>query len=178
MSNNKLVINTFGFGKEHDAELMSNIAKVQDGNFYYVEKFEDVDVMFVDALGALISIVAENVELTLRTVQKNKKFQDVTIERTYGPFWYYNEIKNEYKIKLDSLMMGGVKDFLLDIQIPPIDIKVSDLERNTVLLEAILTVQTTDRRKIKVTKKAELELTIYNEDEEIALEINENVEMN
>ena len=75
-------------------------------------------------------------------------------------------------------MMGGVKDFLLDIQIPPIDIKVSDLERNTVLLEAILTVQTTDRRKIKVTKKAELELTIYNEDEEIALEINENVEMN
>ena len=75
-------------------------------------------------------------------------------------------------------MMGGVKDFLLDIQIPPIDTKVSDLERNTVLLEAILTVQTTDRRKIKVTKKAELELTIYNEDEEIALEINENVEMN
>ena len=68
MSNNKLVINTFGFGKEHDAELMSNIAKVQDGNFYYIEKFEDVDVMFVDALGALISIVAENVELTLKTV--------------------------------------------------------------------------------------------------------------
>ena len=29
-------IHTFGFGNQHDADLMSSIADIRDGNFYYI----------------------------------------------------------------------------------------------------------------------------------------------
>lgn len=49
--------------------MMNDIAKLKDGNFYYVEKLDTVDEMFVDALGALFSIVAENIDLVVRTTK-------------------------------------------------------------------------------------------------------------
>lgn len=59
-------INTFGFGKDHDEELMSKISLLRDGNFYYVEKLDMVDECFVDALGELYSVVGEQIELKLQ----------------------------------------------------------------------------------------------------------------
>lgn len=37
---------------------MNKISKVKDGNFYYVEKLDTIDEMFIDALGGLFSVVA------------------------------------------------------------------------------------------------------------------------
>lgn len=36
---------------------MKSICKLKDGNFYYVEKVNQVDEFFVDALGGLFSVV-------------------------------------------------------------------------------------------------------------------------
>ena len=30
-------IHTFGFGKDHDSKLMTDIARLKNGNFYYIE---------------------------------------------------------------------------------------------------------------------------------------------
>jgi hypothetical protein len=46
---------------------MSSIAKLKDGNFYFVDKFDTIDEMFVDALGALFSTIAENVNIVVIT---------------------------------------------------------------------------------------------------------------
>jgi hypothetical protein len=54
-------IHSFGFGSDHDSELMSSISSLRDGSFYYVEKLNTVDECFIDALGGLFSVVAENV---------------------------------------------------------------------------------------------------------------------
>lgn len=51
-------IHSFGFGADHDPELMVEIAKLNDGNFYYIEKLNKVDEMFMDALGGLFSVAA------------------------------------------------------------------------------------------------------------------------
>ena len=51
-------INSFGFGSDHDPELLNKIALYKDGNFYCVEKLDTVDEMFIDALGELFSVVA------------------------------------------------------------------------------------------------------------------------
>lgn len=40
---------------------MSAIAKEGDGSFYFIEKLESVDEIFVDALGGLFSVMAQNV---------------------------------------------------------------------------------------------------------------------
>jgi hypothetical protein len=75
-------------------------------------------------------------------------------------------------------MSGVSKDFMLELEIPPVNAKVDDHARNTVLLEAILTCRglTADAPRLK--KSAILEITIYNADEQIAPEINGEVEIN
>lgn len=62
--------------------------------------------MFVDALGGLFSVVAKDVEITVRLNKNaenyNKYFSDLTIKKTYGEMWQSEESKknSEYKIKI------------------------------------------------------------------------------
>jgi hypothetical protein len=48
---------SFGFGRDHDADLMDKISSVKDGNFYFIEKLETIDEAFVSALGGMLSVV-------------------------------------------------------------------------------------------------------------------------
>ena len=52
-------IHTFGFGNDHDPNLMTDICNLRDGNFYFIEDLDKLTENFVDALGGLFSIVAE-----------------------------------------------------------------------------------------------------------------------
>ena len=45
---------------------MSNISKYKDGGFYYVDKLDTVDEMFIDALGGLFSVVAADVQIVVK----------------------------------------------------------------------------------------------------------------
>ncbi len=36
-------INCFGFGRDHDEDLLNNISKLKDGNFYFIDKLDTVD---------------------------------------------------------------------------------------------------------------------------------------
>lgn len=42
---------------------MRDIASLGDGNFYFIEKSEDIDECFVDAVANLYSVVAQNINL-------------------------------------------------------------------------------------------------------------------
>lgn len=68
-------INTFGFGSDHDPKLMTEISKLKDGNFYFIEKLDKIDECFADALGALFSIVAQDVKISM-TVKRAAPFTD------------------------------------------------------------------------------------------------------
>jgi hypothetical protein len=51
-------IHSFGFGSDHDPKLMSEIANLRDGNFYFIQDLTKLDECFINALGALFSVVA------------------------------------------------------------------------------------------------------------------------
>jgi hypothetical protein len=53
-------LNTFGYGSDHDADLMDDLAKLKDGTFYFIEKVDDVGECFADCVGGLISVVAKD----------------------------------------------------------------------------------------------------------------------
>jgi hypothetical protein len=75
-------------------------------------------------------------------------------------------------------MSGVSKDFMLELEIPPVSAKVDDHARNTVLLEAKLSCRGLTTDAPRVQKNAILEITIYNADEQIAPEIDAEVEVN
>jgi Mg-chelatase subunit ChlD len=59
-------IHCFGYGQDHDNEMLKGIASATEGGtYYYVEKHSEVVSAFGDALGGLLSVVAQNVTVTL-----------------------------------------------------------------------------------------------------------------
>ena len=52
-------MHSYGFGSNHDAEMMTKISDLRNGSFYYVENISLLDEFFADALGGLVSVVAD-----------------------------------------------------------------------------------------------------------------------
>ena len=59
---------------------------------------------------------------------------------------------------------------MVELNIPPIKKKVGDLERNVVLINAMVDVNSINEKK-SIMKQLELGFTLYNEDEEIPGEV-------
>eukprot|EP00330_Aristerostoma_sp_ATCC50986_P011491 CAMPEP_0114600014 /NCGR_PEP_ID=MMETSP0125-20121206/22507_1 /TAXON_ID=485358 ORGANISM="Aristerostoma sp., Strain ATCC 50986" /NCGR_SAMPLE_ID=MMETSP0125 /ASSEMBLY_ACC=CAM_ASM_000245 /LENGTH=131 /DNA_ID=CAMNT_0001807567 /DNA_START=541 /DNA_END=932 /DNA_ORIENTATION=- len=96
-------INTFGYGSDHDPELMTKIADLKSGSFYFVEELGVVDECFVDCLGGLMSQIAKNMELKIKPVNEFGKVE---------------LIKVIYRVP--ELHTGKSRDFVLDIKIPKV----------------------------------------------------------
>jgi len=59
-------LNTFGFGDDHDSDCMIDIANIKDGNYYYISEVEDMCLCFVDSLGKLCSLLANQALITIK----------------------------------------------------------------------------------------------------------------
>ena len=158
-------VNTFGFGNDHDPEVMRKLATLKDGNFYYIEKLDLVDESFVSALAGLLSVVGE--KFTLKVLANTKPpFSDLRISKVYGTQWKHNEEDKSYSFTMNQLWLGISKELMLEINVPPIKKKVGDLDRNVVLLKAEVQVNSITEKKT-ISRELELGFTLYNEDEEI-----------
>eukprot|EP01012_Entosiphon_sulcatum_P010232 TRINITY_DN1593_c0_g2_i2.p1 TRINITY_DN1593_c0_g2~~TRINITY_DN1593_c0_g2_i2.p1 ORF type:complete len:739 (-),score=129.96 TRINITY_DN1593_c0_g2_i2:833-3049(-) len=56
---------TFGFGVDHDANMLRTLADAANGMYYFVEKEESIATAFTDCLGGLLSVVAQNIQLEI-----------------------------------------------------------------------------------------------------------------
>jgi uncharacterized protein YegL len=57
---------TFGFGKDHDANMLRPIAEAGHGLYYYIEKEDEIPNSFADCIGGLLSVVAQNIKLIVK----------------------------------------------------------------------------------------------------------------
>ena len=57
------VIKTFGFGKDCCPKMMSEIAHLKEGQFYFLSDVSKIDECFMEAFGGLVSVIANNVKL-------------------------------------------------------------------------------------------------------------------
>jgi Mg-chelatase subunit ChlD len=112
--------NTFGYGADHDPQLMNSIAEMRDGNFYFIDHLEKADECFVDCLGGLVSVVAQDVILTI------KPSPLVKITKFYGNFFktYSN---NSWSGKILQLISGKSLDYVVEIEIVDLE-KVSSMD--------------------------------------------------
>mmetsp|Transcript_2413 Transcript_2413/g.4479 ORF Transcript_2413/g.4479 Transcript_2413/m.4479 type:complete len:555 (+) Transcript_2413:2636-4300(+) len=66
-SSSEIVIHCFGYGVDHDREMLGAISKVtQGGTYYFVDKDSDVSSAFGDALGGVLSVVAQNATIQIK----------------------------------------------------------------------------------------------------------------
>lgn len=59
-------INTFGFGDDHNAEMLKGIADAGEGTYTHVQGEDNIGEAFGAALGGLISTTHQNVQLSLQ----------------------------------------------------------------------------------------------------------------
>jgi len=157
-------INTFGFGSDHDPQLMNDIADLRDGNFYFVEKLDTVDEAFVDCLGGLLSSIAQNVTIKI-SPEKSGVLKDIEIVKAYGEASMWAKDENTYITKLSNIISGRQKDFVLELNIPANSKELQDHEKRVKVANAEVSMTALDGKAI--TKKAELFITLLNETEEI-----------
>jgi hypothetical protein len=79
-------IHSFGFGTDHDEDLMTKICQTRDGSFYFIKELATLDEAFSNALGGIISLVATDIVIKLSNISKNL-VEGSKIKKTYGDMW-------------------------------------------------------------------------------------------
>ena len=52
-------MNTYGFGADHDPKLMSAVAKMKNGGFFFIKDINNIAEYFILSMGGLLSIITE-----------------------------------------------------------------------------------------------------------------------
>merc|ERR1712217_33338 len=65
-------INTFGFGANHNAELMKALADTGRGMYAYIENTEEIASSFAECLGGLVSVVGQNLKVHVQALNNVK----------------------------------------------------------------------------------------------------------
>ena len=129
-------IHSFGFGGDHDEDLMNRIACLKDGSFYFIKELDTLDEAFCNALGGIISLVASEIIISVRCIATGL-VEGVRISSVFGDKWQkVNE--GEYRLKLTQMMSEISKEYVFELTIPAIGGEVGDVGRENVVLEGIM----------------------------------------
>ncbi|WP_186445914.1 vWA domain-containing protein [Paenibacillus cremeus] len=104
-------VTTMGVGDGFDEELMEGIADSGGGNFYFIEKPEDVPGIFSKELTGLLSVIAQNVQLTIKPTEA------ASITHIYG----YNAEESErgLMLTLGDVFAQETKSVLIELSLFP-----------------------------------------------------------
>jgi len=83
LTNDPFVLHSFGYGDDHDEEILNYIAQKRGGNFYYVQDIELVSDNFIDCLGGLSSVIGKNAYVDINLLQSSI-FPEIRFAKTYG----------------------------------------------------------------------------------------------
>lgn len=84
-SNDKFILHTFGYGDDHDPELMRDLAARRSGTFYYIRDLERTAEFFADALGGLGTVALNELRFDLSG-------DNIAFTRLYGSGWEDNSL--------------------------------------------------------------------------------------
>lgn len=106
----KVAISTIGLGDDYNEDLMTAIANYSDGNHFFVSNSSDLEKAFVKEFKDVMSVVAQDVEITITLKNGSKPV------RLLG---YEGEISNKkVKVNLNQLYANQEKYVLLEV-VPP-----------------------------------------------------------
>jgi hypothetical protein len=118
-------LHAFGYGEDHDADLLESISiATEGGTYYYIEADKNVAEAFGDAIGGVVSVVAQNavvnvqipLEATAMGVKINKVHHDNVIKRENG----------SYSVTLGDLYAEESRDIVLSVQLAVPNTKGTD----------------------------------------------------
>jgi len=104
-------VSTFGLGEGFEEDLLQQMAEAGKGNFYYIETSDQIPGIFEQELTGLLSIVAQNLALTI------KPSEGVSVT---GIFGYPSTDERHHQVMMPDLYSGETKTLLLELSIAPL----------------------------------------------------------
>jgi len=106
---------TFGYGNP-DPEYLTAIADIANGMFYYIDKVEAIPDAFSDCLGGLLSVVAQNIVLSIEASKT------ASIKSVITNYPIVVESPGAYiKVHIGDLYSEEQKDILALVEIIPLE---------------------------------------------------------
>jgi hypothetical protein len=78
-------LNSFGYGSDHDPQILKRLSNIRDGTFFYVEKYKKVAEYFSIVLGSCASVISNKASLVVELL--NKKCE---IKKIFGEEYLYD----------------------------------------------------------------------------------------
>lgn len=109
-------LHTFGYGVNHNGKLLREMASATEGgSYYFIEEEVDVGKAFGDALGGVLSVVAQNTTVTIDVPEASKEMgvkitkvhHDQTIKRENG----------SYTVTLGDFYAEETRDLVIEVQL-------------------------------------------------------------
>ncbi len=104
-----VTVTCLGLGKDFNEDLMLDIAEYGRGNFYFIERSDQILNIFQKELKGLLAAVAKDVELVI------KPGADVSIERVYG--YRPSFSKSQVSIPLGSIASGQKRKIVMKLKV-------------------------------------------------------------
>ncbi len=110
--NNPTSVYCFGFGSDHNSQLLTSLAVAGHGTYYFMKNTDSVPPAFADCLGGLMSVIAQNIKLTITASE------GVTINKVNCAFPITEDAPHSFTIAIGDLFSEEERDVLIDLAIP------------------------------------------------------------
>merc|ERR1719235_467927 len=101
----------FGFGADHDAQLLSEVAEQATTPFTFVEDEEHIREAFAGAVGGLSSVVAQKVELRVSC--------HVPLTAVHTPFPVQHGVDGNFIVTIPDMFAGERRDLVIELAASP-----------------------------------------------------------
>eukprot|EP00927_Polykrikos_kofoidii_P058210 TRINITY_DN5259_c0_g1_i7.p1 TRINITY_DN5259_c0_g1~~TRINITY_DN5259_c0_g1_i7.p1 ORF type:complete len:551 (-),score=96.98 TRINITY_DN5259_c0_g1_i7:71-1669(-) len=112
----------FGFGNDHDAALLSELAELAQTPFSYIEESDKIRDAFAGAVGGLASVVVQGVKVSLTF--------HVSVKAIHTPFTVTRVSDSDSMVVIPDMFAGERRDVVVELAAPA----SSSNERETILL--------------------------------------------
>lgn len=166
-------IHTYGYGADHDADIMDQIAKLNGGAFHYVHDIANVSDSFADYLGGLCSVIGRDAKIDLK-LNMTDLFPEIRFKKTYGR-QFSGDKETLRTINVNNILKGCAKDFIFELTLNGVkDAECIESEpSNMKFVSATLIMENLSGKEYRITE--DFAIDVYNESSKI--EIIENTDV-
>jgi secreted protein with Ig-like and vWFA domain len=131
----EIAIHCFGYGSDHDSEMLTEIANATEGgSYYFVDKEDDVSSAFGDALGGVLSVVAQNATVNISVPEEASRHGVAIVNVKHEKA--KKELNGSYSVPLGDFYAEESRDVLVETtlsnfsgtKVPHVAVNVSYLD--------------------------------------------------
>ncbi|CAF0751057.1 unnamed protein product [Didymodactylos carnosus] len=106
---------TFGYGRDHKANILSTIAETSSGTFTHIDELNTIGNSYAHVLGGLFSCIAQNIEIKIE-LEKNYR-----ITKIHSALSHSTVPNQTVTVKLNDLNADEKRDLVFEIHVPTVN---------------------------------------------------------